>query len=251
MRCAEEVTRLDLATAYNTLASGGVARAPRTIALVTDEDGDVLYEPSDKKHRVLPKDVAWTVVDVLRGVVESGTGTAAQIGRPVAGKTGTTQDAADAWFAGFTRELTTVTWMGYRDSNEPMYGSPTGGGFPAQLWADYMQRALKDAEVKDFPEPSGDYDVVGLPAPQPTTPPVVEEPEPEPQPEPEPSEPAPAPPEEQPSEPASDFEEERQELEERIEEELERRRDELRAREEEQARNDDGDQPLPEQPDAG
>jgi penicillin-binding protein 1A len=183
---AEEVTPLDLAAAYNTLASGGVARRPRTITRV-ESGSDVLFEPDAEPRRVLPEDVAWTTVDVLRGVIDSGTGVAAQIDRPAAGKTGTTQNAADAWFAGFTPDLTTVTWMGYRNSNQPIAGSPTGGGFPAELWAEYMREALRFTDPHDFPEPSGDYEIFDDAAP-----------EPEPQDEPEPAEPV----EEEPSEPA-------------------------------------------------
>jgi len=164
---AEEVTPLDLASAYNTLAAGGVARSPRTIVTV-ERDGDVLFEPRGDRRRVLDKDVAWTTVDVLRGVIDHGTGVAAQLDRPAAGKTGTTQNAADAWFAGFTPDLTTVTWMGYRDSNEPMVGAPTGGGFPAELWGAYMREALKSTEPHDFPEPSGDFEIFGETAPAPT-----------------------------------------------------------------------------------
>lgn len=199
---AEEVTPLDLASAYNTLASGGVAHTPRTIATVED-GGDLVFRSRPERARVVPANVAWTTVDVLRGVVEYGTGTAAQIGRPVAGKTGTTQNAADAWFAGFTPNLTTVTWMGYRDSNEPMPGSPTGGGFPAQLWAQYMQEALEFTDPTEFPEPSGEFDIVGgsvpapTPAPAPAPAPVPEDEEPA-----EPQEPEPAPEPEEEQEPA-------------------------------------------------
>jgi len=196
---AEEVTPLDLASAYNTLASGGVARSPRTIAKV-ERDGEVLFEPRGDTRRVLDKDVAWTTVDVLRGVIEQGTGVAAQLDRPVAGKTGTTQNAADAWFAGFTPDLTTVTWMGYRDSNEPMVGSPTGGGFPAELWAEYMREALKFTDPHDFPEPSGDFEIVGEAAPAPTTD-AAPAPEDDTVDDGQPSEPAPAP---EPSQPPAE-----------------------------------------------
>ncbi len=205
---AEEVTPLDLASAYNTLASGGVAHTPRTISSVSRDDR-VIYRPGSEERRVLAPNVAWTTVDVLRGVIEQGTGTAAQIGRPAAGKTGTTQNAADAWFAGFTPDLTTVTWMGYRDSNEAMPGSPTGGGFPAELWAEYMQEALANTEPHDFPEPSGDLEVVGTapepttapePAPEPTVPPPPEPEQSAPPPEPEPDQ-SPPPEPEDPQEP--------------------------------------------------
>jgi penicillin-binding protein 1A len=205
---AEEVTPLDLASAYNTLASGGVARSPRTIAMV-ERDGEVVFEPRGQRRRVLDRDVAWTTVDVLRGVIDQGTGVAAQIGRPAAGKTGTTQNAADAWFAGFTPDLTTVTWMGYRDSNEAMIGAPTGGGFPAELWGEYMREALEFTGPHDFPEPSDDFEIIGETAPAPTTDaapapeddapdePLPAEPAPAPEPSQPPAEPPPPPPEEE------------------------------------------------------
>ena len=230
----EEVTPLELASAYNTFAAGGVARTPRTIESVT-RDGEMLYEPREKAHRVLDKGVAWTTVDVLRGVIESGSGVAADIGRPAAGKTGTTQNAADAWFAGFTPHLTTVTWMGYRDSNEAMPGSPSGGGFPAELWSDYMERVLEKTPPKDFPEPSGDYEIVGEPSPEPSLPPVDEEPE-SPTPDPEPS----APSDEEPSAEESDAL--RRELEEALEQAREEARERRRKQQQEQSEEAEADE---------
>lgn len=251
---AEEVTPLELASAYNMLAAGGVSRAPRTIESVS-RDGDMIYEPREKTRRALEKDVAWTTVDVLRGVIERGTGTAAQIDRPAAGKTGTTQNAADAWFAGFTPNLTTVTWMGYRDSNEAMPGSPTGGGFPAELWADYMREALEKLPEKDFPEPSGEYEIIGEPSPEPSSPPVTEDPATQEPVAPDPSVPA----VEQPNsidQFQRELEQQQRELEKALEEaekEAERRRqqleDELSASEEPQEETlplDGGAEPPPE-----
>lgn len=240
---AEEVTPLDLASAYNTLASGGVARAPRTIESVR-RDGTLLYEPSDNEQRVLDEDVAWTTVDVLLGVVDQGTGTAAQIGRPVAGKTGTTQNAADAWFAGFTPNLTTVSWMGYRNSNDPMEGSPTGGGFPAELWSDYMREAVEPLPVADFPQPTGEYEIVGEPSPEPSAPAVVEpEPAPEAPDEPETSEPA-----VEASEPAvlpeEDWNEQLEEARRRVEEDRRRIEEERRRIEDERDRGDSDPQGI-------
>jgi len=243
----EEVTPLDLASAYNTLASGGVARAPRTIESVS-RDGEVVYEPDEEAHRVLPKAVAWTTVDVLRGVIDQGTGTAAQIGRPAAGKTGTTQNAADAWFAGFTPNLTTVTWMGYRDSNEAMPGSPSGGGFPAELWADYMEQAHEKLPVRDFPEPSGEFEIVGEPSPEPSARPATDDVVSEAPSEPEPS----TSPEDEPT-PLDQLEEEfeeqmeqrQRELEEALEEareEAERRREELEQERREQEEQEPTDE---------
>jgi penicillin-binding protein 1A len=215
----------------------------------------MIYEPREKTRRALEKDVAWTTVDVLRGVIERGTGTAAQIDRPAAGKTGTTQNAADAWFAGFTPNLTTVTWMGYRDSNEAMPGSPTGGGFPAELWADYMREALEKLPEKDFPEPSGEYEIIGEPSPEPSSPPVTEDPATQEPVAPDPSVPA----VEQPNsidQFQRELEQQQRELEKALEEaekEAERRRqqleDELSASEEPQEETlplDGGAEPPPE-----
>jgi membrane carboxypeptidase/penicillin-binding protein len=116
--------------------------------------------------------------------------------------------------------------MGYRDSNDAMPGSPSGGGFPAELWSDYMRRALEKTPVRDFPEPTGDYEIVGEPSPEPSEP-VVEE---SPTPDPEPSTPS----EEDPSAEESD-EALRRELEEALkqarEEAKEQRRKERQERE--------------------
>ena len=111
------------------------------------------------------------MADVLKGVIESGTGRNANIGRPAAGKTGTTQNFADAWFVGYTPHLTAAVWMGHRDGNTPMEGNPTGGGVPAAAWAAFMTRALEGVEPADFPAPSGDLRIVQAsptPTPEPT-----------------------------------------------------------------------------------
>ena len=101
--------------------------APYTVVSVV-ADGVMLYSHAQDAPRVVEEGVSATVVDTLRGVITSGTGEAADIGRPAAGKTGTTQNYGDAWFAGFTPNLTAVVWMGNRDNNETMEGEPTGGG---------------------------------------------------------------------------------------------------------------------------
>jgi penicillin-binding protein 1A len=155
-----EVTPLRLAEAYNTFASGGIHRAPASV-LEVSSNGDLLLSTNTDGRQAVDEQVAYHVSDVLQGVLGSGTGTAAAIDRPAAGKTGTTSNNADAWFAGYTPDLTAVVWMGHRDDNQPMHDAPTGGGFPAELWAAFMSEALAEFEATPFPEPMSDLKVVG------------------------------------------------------------------------------------------
>lgn len=147
---SNSVTPLVLASAYATLASGGVYHSPYAIRKVLLPGGAV-----DRSHgwgpqparRVLPTGVAWTVTRVLEANVREGTGVAARIpGRPVAGKTGTTTRWTDAWFAGYSPKLTTVTWVGYPlhpRSMADVHGIQVQGRtFPAEIWHAYSVRAL-------------------------------------------------------------------------------------------------------------
>jgi penicillin-binding protein 1A len=146
---AKEVSPLSMAAAYGVFANRGV-RVPATpIVKVTTADGRVLEDNTNRRgRRVLSTKVADDVTDALRDVVRSGTGTAADIGRSdVAGKTGTTDNHSDAWFVGFTPELSTAVWMGYADSQRPLVnvdGHPRvyGGTIPASTWATFMDGAV-------------------------------------------------------------------------------------------------------------
>jgi membrane peptidoglycan carboxypeptidase len=112
-----------------------------------------------KGQRVVDARVAGAVTGVLEANVQSGTGTAAALsGRPVAGKTGTTDSFADAWFAGWVPQLMTVTWVGYPTAERPMQGvhgiaGVTGGTLPAEIWRTYMTEALQGQPVEQFPSP--------------------------------------------------------------------------------------------------
>ena len=165
----EEVTPLELAEAYNTLAAGGVHREPSVIDEVS-RSGSLVWQPEAGGSRAMPTDVAASVTEVLQGVVQFGTANAADftlpgVTVPVAGKTGTTQDYGDAWFAGYTPELTGVVWMGNRDNREAMPGEPTGGGVPAEMWAAFMEPAHEGLEIGEFPVAPTDLDVLRLPPP--------------------------------------------------------------------------------------
>jgi penicillin-binding protein 1A len=156
---AAETSPLDMAAAYSVFANRGLQMAATPVIKVTDAEGNVLEDNTKRKpKRVLAEAVADNVNDVLKGVVTSGTGTAAAIGRPngTAGKTGTSEDFGDAWFVGYTPQLSTAVWLGYSDTrlrplkNIKGVGTVYGGTIPAQTWKAYMGEALKDAPPADF-----------------------------------------------------------------------------------------------------
>ncbi|MBA7623423.1 Biosynthetic peptidoglycan transglycosylase [subsurface metagenome] len=155
------ITPLDLSKVFSTLASGGIYRQPVCILKITDYQGNILYQydpdSNESNYRLLEKPIAYYVTQVLKKVIESGTGRGANIGRPAAGKTGTTDGPNDAWFAGYTPELVTVVWMGYLESNKPMEPingrTIVGGAYPADIWREFMSSALEDLPVSDFDKP--------------------------------------------------------------------------------------------------
>jgi len=156
---AYEVSPLDMAAGYATLANRGVRQDVTPIRRVLDHEGNVLEDNTAPQGTpVLDPAMADTVTDVLGGVITEGTGEAADIGRPAAGKTGTTQEYRAAWFAGYTPQLSTAVWMGYRDIPEPLVGikgvaSVSGGTFPAETWGRYMAAAHDGWPVVPFVEP--------------------------------------------------------------------------------------------------
>ncbi|MFQ5984073.1 MAG: transglycosylase domain-containing protein, partial [Alphaproteobacteria bacterium] len=138
---ASEVTLLELTAAYGALANRGYGVWPYGIGEVRAAGGQVLYRRSGSgPGRVLDADVVAAMVGMLKRAVAHGTGRAAQVPWPAAGKTGTSQDFRDAWFVGFTRELVAGVWVG-NDDGSPMRGV-TGGGLPARLWARFMADAM-------------------------------------------------------------------------------------------------------------
>jgi penicillin-binding protein 1A len=156
-----EVTPLELTSVYATLAAGGVYRAPRAVRRVRDSDGDEVGTFNAPGHsRAVSDGVASVVTGILEKNMISGTGTRARLddGRPEAGKTGTTSDYADAWFCGYTPDLATCVWVGYRQGRVTMeniegQGVVSGPTLPAQIWHDYMAVALANVPPTEFPEP--------------------------------------------------------------------------------------------------
>lgn len=157
----EDVTPLDLASAYATLADGGTHCRPLAITRVSDAAGRVLFAARPACRQALDPGVAAEATGILRGVVApGGTGFRAAFGRPLAGKTGTTTSFADAWFTGYTRQLTASVWVGDPASQTPMRhlfaGGPVfGGTFPALIFRQFMIRALAGEPVGDLPRPAG------------------------------------------------------------------------------------------------
>jgi 1A family penicillin-binding protein len=158
---AQGVTPLEMASAFGTLAASGRHCPPIAVTKIKDAGGKVIFEAKPEGEQVLDRSIAYAATKILKGVITSGTATRARIGRPAAGKTGTTQDYRDAWFVGYTPDLVCSVWMGYTPE-KPMrnvHGRRVfGGTFPAQIWHDFMIQALKGRPVRDFPSaPSPKY----------------------------------------------------------------------------------------------
>jgi penicillin-binding protein 1A len=144
---AQEVTVLDMASAYGTFAAGGLHVEPVLVTRIEDSEGRILYEPVPQVTDAVPASVAEAVTTVLTETVRRGTGQQAKIGRPTAGKTGTTEAHHDAWFVGYTEELAAAVWIGFPEGNRPLTApytpyTITGGTWPAQVWSRFAIGAL-------------------------------------------------------------------------------------------------------------
>ena len=152
------VSPLEMASAYATLANGGVHVEPVIIRQVTDASGKVIWKANPKKTQAISAGVAYEVTQILQMNIARGTGTRADIGRPNAGKTGTATNWCDAWFCGFTPNLSTAIWMGNANAQVPMTNvhgiSVTGGSFPAMIWHDFMYAADRDYPQQEFAIPT-------------------------------------------------------------------------------------------------
>lgn len=150
---SQEVTPLEMTSAYATLANEGTHIPPVAIDKIVDSHGDTIFEASYKGTEAISPSVAYATTQILKGVISGGTARRAAIGRPAAGKTGTTQDYRDAWFCGYTPQLACAVWLGYTPER-PMRNvhgiTVFGGTFPAMIWAEFMKAALADQPKLDF-----------------------------------------------------------------------------------------------------
>lgn len=149
------VSPLEMASAFGTLAANGTLNKPTAITKIVDFDGKVVYEHQPSGTQVLSPEISWATTQLLMGVVTGGTGTRAALpGRQVAGKTGTAQNYQDAWFCGYTPQMSTAVWMGYSRGSIPMrnvHGQRAfGGTFCAPIWRNYMAAALSGQPVLRF-----------------------------------------------------------------------------------------------------
>lgn len=148
-----EVTLLEMVSAYGTLAAGGVRNAPYAIRRILDSRGRVLEERFPEGQQVLRPATAATLTHVLEGVVQRGTGRRARaLERPLAAKTGTTQDAADAWFLGYSPSLVAGVWIGY-DTVRSLGPHETAATLAAPIWMQFMRAALEGSPLEAFPVP--------------------------------------------------------------------------------------------------
>jgi membrane peptidoglycan carboxypeptidase len=151
---------IDVANAYATFAAQGIKSRPYLVSQVIGSNKGVLYEGKQETQEVFSKEVMADLTYSLKGTITGGTGAAAlALGRPAAGKTGTSQSNASAWFSAYTPQLAASVAL-FRDSaSESLNGiggltSVTGGTFPARIWTAFMKGALKGEPVMDFPAPS-------------------------------------------------------------------------------------------------
>jgi penicillin-binding protein 1A len=151
-----DVSLLQMTASYAAFPAGGQKVTPRFVTLVTADDGRVLddWRAPAKRPQALPPEIAYLMVDLMKGVVQRGTARSAQaLARPTGGKTGTSTGFRDAWFIGFTPDLVTGVWVG-RDDFKPIGANTTGGNTALPIWLAYMRAAHPDTPVRDFIPPA-------------------------------------------------------------------------------------------------
>lgn len=151
---SSEVNLLELTGAYGTLAANGVHTKTHGIRRILDRRGNVIYDAKFKGEQAIDSESSSIMTWMLRSVVTNGTGRAAQLGRPVAGKTGTSDEARDLWFVGYIPQMVAGVWLG-NDNNKPTSGA---SGTAADTWREFMVKVVKDLKVEQFPERPNDLE---------------------------------------------------------------------------------------------
>jgi len=152
---SSDVTLLELTSAYSVFANSGIRLEPVAILLITDSSGRVLYTSDSLPVQAMMPETAYIVTNLLRGVIERGTGwKARELGRPVAGKTGTTNDYRDAWFIGYTPSLVAGVWVGF-DDQRSLGPKATGSRAALPIWLAFMKQAHQGQDPIDFSIPNG------------------------------------------------------------------------------------------------
>ena len=148
-----DVTPLELVNAYTTLAARGQLAEPTFVRKIVAPGGEIIFEAQSKPKQTIRPEVVYLTTSLMQSVVEDGTAKRVKaLERPVAGKTGTTNESRNAWFAGFTPDLVAGVWVGF-DNNDPLGPYETGGRAAIPIWLDYMQEALRDLPPQEFVPP--------------------------------------------------------------------------------------------------
>jgi penicillin-binding protein 1A len=151
-----EVSLIEMVTAFGVLANRGIKLEPFAIRKVTDKDGKILEEHFSESQQVIREETAYATVDAMKEVIEHGTAASARaLGCPMAGKTGTTQDATDAWFIGFTPSLVAGVWIGY-DTHRSLGPRITSANLALPIWINFMEKVLPGMPEEDFIPPGSD-----------------------------------------------------------------------------------------------
>ncbi|MDR1511350.1 MAG: transglycosylase domain-containing protein [Endomicrobium sp.] len=151
---SSEVTLQEMVSAFATFASGGVKTIPYIITKITDRNGKILEQTIPQQKEVLSAQNCFIITNMLKSVVEKGSGwNAKNLGRPCAGKTGTTNNSSDAWFIGYTPQLVSGVWVGYDDNSISLGERATGGAIACPIWTQFMKKALEGEPVIGFSQP--------------------------------------------------------------------------------------------------
>jgi len=148
-------TPLDLTAAFAVFANGGVRMKPIAIKFITDGRGEIIESNQSESTPVLSSTSAFLITSMLEDVIKYGTGQRAAIGRPAAGKTGTSNDYKDAWFVGYTPELAAAVWVGFDDMRRSLGTGEVGGRAAAPIWQRFMGNALSGHQASGFSAPTG------------------------------------------------------------------------------------------------
>jgi penicillin-binding protein 1A len=151
---AGEATLIDMTTAFATFANQGLRMKPLLITRITDRDGNVIEQVRPQAVDAIRADTAYLMTSLLRGVVQRGTAVRARrLGRPIAGKTGTTDDWTDGWFIGYEPRLAAGVWVGFDDKRKSLGRKADGGRTALPIWMDFWASAMKEAPIEEYPLP--------------------------------------------------------------------------------------------------
>jgi penicillin-binding protein 1A len=152
---ASEATLQEMTSAFATFPNQGLRMKPLLVTRITDREGNSIEENRPVAVDAIRADTAYLMVSLMRGVVERGTAVRAKaLGRPIAGKTGTTSDFTDAWFVGYEPSLAAGVWVGYDDKRISLGKKEEGGKVALPIWMEFWAEAMKDKAVEDYPVPA-------------------------------------------------------------------------------------------------